>query len=159
MSQLCTLYHSCIGLNICNYLSCCILLEAWLGRDIFKESSHSWILTCYIDYLAFESFWLGLWHWAGKQTVVSLWLTELKQSTPPWGLNKLFGLKFHVASRVQQETAEEGWSAHQLKHWESNSNDEDNSLNNLNDKNYWASPKKFQQIYIYVLYIYIYIYI
>ena len=64
----------------------------------------------------------------------------------PCGLNKGFVSKFFVDSRVWQETPEEGWRIHRLKHCEYNNKDEDNSLNTVNDKNYQASSKKFRQI-------------
>ena len=62
-SRLCILDHSGMGWNIRHSWSCCILLGAWIGRDIFEESSHSWILSWYqIDYISFETFRQGLWH-------------------------------------------------------------------------------------------------
>ena len=53
----------------------------------------------------------------------------------PHGQNKGFGSKFHVGYKVQQETLEEGWRMHQLKHCEYNNKDEDNNSNTLTDKN------------------------
>ena len=54
--------HNCMVSSTCMSWSC-ILLGAWLRRDIFEESCHSWILSSYhMDYISFESFQLGLWH-------------------------------------------------------------------------------------------------
>ena len=67
MSCLCIFYHNCVGWSSRNSWSCCILLEYWLRRDIFKESCHSWILSWYhMDSRSFGSFRLGLWHRADK---------------------------------------------------------------------------------------------
>ena len=60
---------------------------------------------------------------------------EIKASEPH-ELNKGRGSKFHVSSQAQQETPEEGWWTHHLKHYEYNNKDEDNSPKTLNDKNY-----------------------
>ena len=49
----------------------------------------------------------------------------------PGGLNKGFGSKFCVGSQVWQETPEENWRMHWLKHCESNNKHEDNSSNTL----------------------------
>ena len=54
-------------------------------------------------------------------------------------LNKGFGLKFPVSSRVQQETPEEGRRAHQPKCREYNNKDADNNLNTVNNKNVQSS--------------------
>ena len=51
------------------------------------------------------------------------------------GLNKGCGSKFHVGSRVWQETPEEGQWTYRLKGCEYNNKDKDNSLKILNDKN------------------------
>ena len=56
------------------------------------------------------------------------------RANDPHGLNKGCGLKFHVDSRVQQETPEKGRRTYQPKCCEYNK-DEDNSLKNLNNKN------------------------
>ena len=55
------------------------------------------------------------------------------RASDPCRLNKGCGLKFHVGSRVQQETLEEGWRTYQLKRCEYN--DKDNSPKTLNNKN------------------------
>ena len=52
------------------------------------------------------------------------------------GLNKGFGLKSRVDSRVRQEAPEEGRRMHRPKRCEYNN--KDNSRNFLNDKNYQA---------------------
>ena len=65
MFCLCILHHNCMRWHTHNSWSCCVLLEVWFRRDIFKESYHSWILSWYhMDYSSFESFWLGLWYQA-----------------------------------------------------------------------------------------------
>ena len=64
----------------------------------------------------------------------------------PDGLNNGFGLKFHVGYQVRHKTPEEGCWSYQLKCFEYNNKDEDNSLNTLNDKNYLASSQKLWQI-------------
>ena len=50
-------------------------------------------------------------------------------------LDKDFRLRFCVNSWIQQETPEEDWKTHQLKHYEYNNKDEDNSLN---DKTFYV---------------------
>ena len=54
------------------------------------------------------------------------------KASDPCGLNKAHGLKFHVGSRVRQETPEKGWRTYWPKH-EYNNKDEDNSPKTLND--------------------------
>ena len=54
----------------------------------------------------------------------------------PHELNKGHGLKFHVGSRVQQETPEEGRRTLWPKHCEYNNKYEDNCLKTLKDKNF-----------------------
>ena len=66
-------------------------------------------------------------------TCTRLWLTELEH-----GLNKGRGSKFHVESRVRQETPEE--------RYEYNNKDEDNSPKTLNEKNHKALSQKFRQL-------------
>ena len=61
-------------------------------------------------------------------------------------LNKGFGSKFCVGSKVWHKTPEEGQKVHQLKHCEYINNNEDNSLIALIDKNYQASFPKFRWI-------------
>ena len=51
------------------------------------------------------------------------------------GLNKRRGSRFHVGSRVRQETPEEGQRTYRLKYREYNHKNEDNSPKILNDKN------------------------
>ena len=53
----------------------------------------------------------------------------------PCGLDKGFGLKFFIGSRVWQETFAEGWRKNQPKRGEYSNKDEDNTMNILNDKN------------------------
>ena len=79
----------------------------------------------------------------------------------PCGFNKKFSSKFHVDSQVWQETPEEGWRAHWPKQCQYNKEDEDNSLNTLNDKNLvWNFQNWFHEVYLHIyIYIYIYIYI
>ena len=48
------------------------------------------------------------------------------------GLNKVYGSKFYIGSQIQYETPEESQKRHQPKCCEYNN--EDNSLNKLNDK-------------------------
>ena len=64
----------------------------------------------------------------------------------PRGLNKKFGLKFCMGSRVQHETPEERGRMYHSKHCEYNHKDDDNSPNTLSDKNYQAPSQKFRQI-------------
>ena len=52
----------------------------------------------------------------------------------PHGLNKGFGLKFRVGSRIRQETHKEGRRMRWLKRFEYNNKGEDETLNTLNDK-------------------------
>ena len=91
------------------------------------------------------------------------------------GLNKGHGSKFHVGSRVQQETPEEGRWTHQPKRCEYNYKDEDNSPKTLNYKSLLTfvmmkftclcddEGRKCREsgislvIYMYNVYIYIYI--
>ena len=46
---------------------------------------------------------------------------------------RLYSRLQQKGSTVRQEGPEEGWRAHQLKYWEYNNKDEDNSLNNLDN--------------------------
>ena len=55
------------------------------------------------------------------------------RASDPRGLNKGPGLKFHVGTRVQQETPEDDRRIHQPKRCEYNNNDEDNSSKTLNN--------------------------
>ena len=64
------------------------------------------------------------------------------------GLNKGFGSKFCVNSRVRHETLEEGRRKHRPKRSEHNNEGEDKRLNIPSDKIYQASSKKFRQINI-----------
>ena len=50
------------------------------------------------------------------------------------GLNKRFSLKFCVGSGCQHETPEEDRRTYQLKRWEYNKEDKENSLNTLRDE-------------------------
>ena len=50
-------------------------------------------------------------------------------------LNKGSGSKYHVGSRVRQETPEEGWRTYQPKRCEHDNKDEDNCPKSLNFKN------------------------
>ena len=62
-SCLCIFYHNCKEWSKHSSWSCWILLVAWPGRDISRESNHLWILSwCHMDNISFESFWLVLWH-------------------------------------------------------------------------------------------------
>ena len=54
----------------------------------------------------------------------------------PRELNKRFGSKFRVGSKVRHETPEESRRMHRSKCCEYNNKDEDNSSNTLNNKNY-----------------------
>ena len=51
-------------------------------------------------------------------------------------LNKWRGSKFHVVSRVRQETLEEGQRTHWPKRCEYNNEDLENGSKNLNDENF-----------------------
>ena len=66
------------------------------------------------------------------KTRTLLWLMKLEQSIPR-GLNKGSDLKFCVGFQVRQETHEEPQKTHQLKWWEYNNKDNDNSPYTLND--------------------------
>ena len=59
---------------LCSYrISYCILLRAWLKRDIFEESWNSKILSWYhMKYIYIESFQLVLWYGADRL----LWVLE-----------------------------------------------------------------------------------
>ena len=69
-------------------------------------------------------------------------LTELKQSG---GLYKGFSSRFCVGSQVRHETPDEGQRTYRPKRYEYE--DEDNSLNILNNKNHQTSSEKFTQVY------------
>ena len=62
------------------------------------------------------------------------------------GLNKGFGLKFRIGSQIRYKTPKETQRTHRSKHCEYNDEDEDNSSDTLNDKNYQTSSQKFRQI-------------
>ena len=68
---------------------------------------------------------------------------------PSWnftcGFNKGRSSKFREGSRVRQ-TPEEGRRTYQPKRCENDNKDEDNSPENLNDKNQQASSQKFRQL-------------
>ena len=66
-------------------------------------------------------------------------------------LNKEFGSKFSEANRLQQKAPEEGRRIEWLKHCKYNNQDEDNTLNHVNNINYIM-------LSIYSLYIWFYIY-
>ena len=57
------------------------------------------------------------------------------------GLNKVFGSKFSISSRVRHKTSEEGRRAQRPKPREYNNEGEDNNSNTLLDKNYLAYTK------------------
>ena len=62
-------------------------------------------------------------------------MVNLIRLSDPRGLNKGRDSKFHVGSRVRQETPKEGRRTHRPKRYEYNNNkDEDNSPKTLNDK-------------------------
>ena len=63
----------------------------------------------------------------------------------PGGFNKGRSSKFRVGSRVRQ-TPEEGQKTYRPKRCGNNSEDEDNSLKTLNDKNHQTSCQKFRQL-------------
>ena len=66
-------------------------------------------------------------------------------------LNKEFSLKFRVSTRVRRKTPEK---KKRRMHWpkrrEYDNENEDNSPNTQNDKNYQASTKKIRQIISYL---------
>ena len=63
----------------------------------------------------------------------------------PHGFNKGCSSKFCEDSRVRQ-TPEEGQRTYWPKRCRNNNKDEDNSLENLNDKNQQPSSQKFRQL-------------
>ncbi len=73
------------------------------------------------------------------------------RASDPRGLNKGHGLKFHVGSRVRQETPEEGQRMHRPKRCEYNNNDEDSGVKSLNDSNNRALSLTFRQLNIIIL--------
>ena len=64
MSSLRILYHNCIGRSTRNFDPVLCWGGAWLSKDIFVKSNHSWILFRYhMDYISFESFRLDAVWW------------------------------------------------------------------------------------------------
>ena len=71
------------------------------------------------------------------------------RASDPCGLHKGCGLKFHVGSRVWQETPEEGRRTHRPKHCEYSNKDEDDSPKTPNYKNHQVSSQKCRQLISY----------
>ena len=66
----------------------------------------------------------------------------------PRGFNKGRSSKFREGSRVRQ-TPEEGQRTYRPKHCGNNNKDEDNSPENLTDKNQQALSQKFRQLILF----------
>ena len=107
--------------------------------DCFNSVNHNQVQV--LSYCKYSMLFTSSWDWTWNLQMISL-RSILIISLYPLRLNKEFGSKFLVDSRVRHETPEEARRIQRPKRCEYEYEDNDNRPNTQNNKNHQASCQK-----------------